>query len=127
MLPVSLPLILALSTGVFPNETLYSRGRIRATIQHQEGPLPVELVIRTTNNPKPQREDWVYIKNIKYFPRRVIANPIGRKVSVTLPVGLKKYSQLCSLYTPSKLLDKPDGFRVSFSLESCANVFQVKQ
>ena len=124
----SLGLIFALSTGVFPNDTLFKRGRIQATIRHQEGPLPVKLFIRTTDNPKPTREDWHYIKDVKHFPRRVIANPNGRKVSVTLPVGLKRYSQLCSFFEPKPDLNAdPSGFQVRFNLESCANVYQKRQ
>jgi hypothetical protein len=125
----SLGLLFALSTGVLPNDTLFKRGRIQAMIRHQEGPLPVQLFIRTTDNPKPAREDWLYIKDVKHFPRRVIANPTGRKVSVTLPVGLKKYSQLCSFHEPQpdRNAGPGNGFQMRFSLESCANIYQKRQ
>jgi hypothetical protein len=124
---VLFPVLFALSTGVFPNDALYARGRIRAVIRHQEGPLPVEMLIRTTNKDNPSREDWEYIEDIKHFPKKVIANPIGRRITVTLPTGLKKYSQLCSFYEPDSAPQETNGFQVRFSLESCANVYQPKQ
>ena len=85
------------------------------------------MLIRTTNTENPQREDWEYIEDVKHFPKRVIANPIGRRITVTLPPGLKKYSQLCSFYEPPAEVQETDGFQVRFSLESCANVYQPKQ
>lgn len=120
---LSAGLIFALSTGVFPNEKLYKRGRIKAIIRHGDN-VPVKILLRTTNKRDPKREDWEYIEEVLHFPRRVIANPNGRRITVRLPENLKKFTQLCSLYQPGIDRSAAAGFRVAFSLESCANVYQ---
>ena len=65
---------------------------------------------------------WQYFDDVKTFPRRTRTSPIGRRITVQLPVGLQKYVQVCSLYTANNKKEEGNSAVIAMSLESCANV-----
>ena len=112
-----MPALLALSIGVFQSTPTFTRVIVK--VRHQGPSLPVTLRVRTKENIK---DEWQYLKTISYFPKRIRTSPIGRRVSLVIPGNLKKYRQVCSLY--SAVPESGQAFQVLFSLESCANLPQ---
>ena len=113
-----LPTLLALATGVFPSgNSLVSSKRVIVFVKHPGPPKEFALSIRTKET---QDEKWNYIRDVKHMPKLLRTNTQGRRVVLTLPSELKRWTQVCAFLPAEK--PKGDGFQVAFSLESCSNL-----
>ena len=112
--------LLALSTGVLAAPGAAGNTRVDAYVKHPGTPITFRLQIRTRENPE---DEWVYLEKLKYFPRRLLTNPTGRKVSITRPNSsqLKRYTQVCAIHEPVVPKDLESGMNSFFAIRSCAN------
>ena len=113
------PALLALATGVYSQPPQHNFGRVIVRVRHPGATVPVALSIRTRQT---EQDEWRYFRDVNTYPRIPRTSPLGRKVTVSLPPKseLKRYVQVCSLFTPKKInSDQPTAY---MSLESCANV-----
>lgn len=110
-------MLLALSLGLVPNQLGDAFGTVTVLVRHQGTPLPFSIAVRTRDS---RNQPWEYIERIQYFPKRLLTSPIGRKVTVRVPVGLKSSSQVCAVHEPEPVAGQSS--QVLFSLESCANL-----
>ena len=112
-----LPALLALATGVFPGPRFSSLPRVVVFVKHAGPPREFQLSVRTKDN---VNDEWQYFTDLKHLPMRLRTNADGRRVVLTLPKDLKRWTQVCA-FLPAK--QQPDEqFRVQFSLESCSNL-----
>lgn len=113
-----LPALLALATGVFPGPRFSTTPRVVVYVKHPGKPREFTMAVRTKDKPEDQ---WVYYRDIKHMPIRLRTNSNGRRVVVTLPTELKRWTQVCALLPPEREPGQ-SGVRVFFSLESCSNI-----
>ena len=116
--------LLALATGVYSKPPQHDFGRVVVQVRHPGKTLPVALSIRTKQTVD---DEWKYFRDVKTYPRIPRSSPLGRRVTISLPPRseLKRYVQVCSLFTPPKVdSSSPIAY---VSLESCANVKFRKQ
>ena len=109
--------VLALATGVFPGPRFNPLSRVVVYVKHDGPPQEFQLSVRTkeTINGK-----WTYFTDLKHLPMRLRTSSKGRRVVLTLPQDLKRWTQVCA-FLPAK--DQPGKqFQWQFSLESCANL-----
>lgn len=112
--------VMALSTGVILNPMQYRLGRVQVMVRHDGIPIPYELQVRT----KDKREgEWIYLENLKYFPRKPLTSTSWRKVVLQVPKNLKKYTQICSKHSPDSSSVRA-SMKVVYSIQSCANLNQ---
>lgn len=110
-------MLVALAVGVIASKSLPSFGVARLMVRHPGKATPFSLVIRTKER---KADQWLYIEEVKHFPNRLLTSPIGRKVTISLPSNLKRYSQACAVIAPE--VQPGTGFHVAFGLRSCANL-----
>ena len=118
MFSAVMPMLLALSAGVMVNPTALKLGRVKVQVRHAGPPIPYVLEVRTKDR---KDGEWDYIDDVKYFPRRPRTSPGGRVTTMTVPPGLKKYSQVCAIHRPDPN-SVQSSFKVLYVLESCANL-----
>ena len=109
--------VFALSAGVIANPFQYKLGRVHVLVRHQGAPISYAIQVRTKDN---KASEWTYIDNLKYFPRKPMTTASGRKVTLEIPQGLKKYTQVCAVHTPSS--GSGSSMKVVYSIQSCANL-----
>ena len=115
---ISFASILALSAGVMLNPLQYKLGRVQVVVRHGGPPIPFELQVRTKDN---REEEWIYLTDLKYFPRKPMTSSNWRKVVLQIPEDLKKYTQICAKHTPDSSSVK-SAMKVVYSIQSCANL-----
>ena len=110
--------LLALATGVYSKPPQHDFGRVVVQVRHPGQSLPVDLSIRTKQTVD---GEWKYFRDVKTYPRIPRTSPLGKRVTISLPprAELKRYVQVCSLFSPAKTAS---GSAAYVSLESCANV-----
>ena len=109
-------LVLALALGIPGNATLSRLGKVRVHVMHGGPPVPVKIVLRHREQ---KSDEWVYVEDLNYLPRRLKTSRKGRSVLLSIPSGLSTFIQSCVRYTP-----KSSGAsrELLLSVESCANL-----
>jgi len=109
--------LLALATGVFADPLGLAFGSVRVQVRHPGPPELFTLHVRTKEN---KEAEWEYIDKLQHFPVILYSSPSGRIVRLSLPVGLKHYSQVCARMGPPP--SPQSSFQLQISIESCANL-----
>ena len=112
-----LPTLLALATGVYPGPRFSSMPRVVVFVKHAGPVREFQLSVRTKDA---KSDEWQYFTELKHLPMRLRTSSKGRRVVLTLPKELKRWTQVCA-FLPAE--ERPgEQFRVQFSLESCSNL-----
>ncbi|MFM1900889.1 MAG: hypothetical protein RLZZ216_1465 [Cyanobacteriota bacterium] len=109
--------LLALATGVFADPLGLAFGSVRIQVKHPGPPEPFTLHVRTKETKEAQ---WEYIDKLQHFPVVLYSSPTGRTVRLSLPHGLKRYSQVCARMGPPPA--PQSSFQLQLSIMSCANL-----
>lgn len=115
---ISIASVFALSAGVMVNPLQYKLGRVQVVVRHEGIPIPYVLQVRTKSS---REEEWIYLKDLKYFPRKPMTSSSWRKVVLQIPENLKKYTQVCAQHTPDSSSVRA-AMKVVYSIQSCANL-----
>ena len=104
--------LLAFGVGL----TRLTHNRAVVVVRDPGPPIPVLVYLRTK---AAKDADWERVP-VTHFPKKAATSPQGRRVTIVIPDGLKKYSQVCiDTNRPA-----PKDQRFSFVLQgsSCINL-----
>ena len=110
--------LFALGTSVFPGPRFTSSPRVVVYVKHEGKPREFNLSVRTKDT---KDGEWTYYRSLKHMPIRLRTSSRGRRVMLTLPKDLKKWTQVCALLPPERSPGE-SSIQFLFSLESCSNL-----